>query len=134
MLINKELLSIGEVAEMTGVAVHTLRYWESEFGDYFSPIRTKGRQRRYSENEVKKILEIKRLLKVDKYSIAGAKQILASRRENGDSWQSHSQDGGNGNGNGNGQGKPDKGMADAALRLTKAGLDEFFSFQSAHSR
>ncbi|MBW1712140.1 MAG: MerR family transcriptional regulator [Deltaproteobacteria bacterium] len=81
MLIHKELLSIGEVSQVTGLPVHTLRFWESEFSQYFSPVRTKGRQRRYTEEEVKKILEIKKLLKIDKYSIAGAKQVLSNREK-----------------------------------------------------
>ena len=49
MMIKKDWLTIGEVSHMTGVPIHTLRYWESEFADYFSPIRTPGRQRRYDE-------------------------------------------------------------------------------------
>ena len=81
MLIRKEFLSIGEVAQVTGLPVHTLRYWESEFSRFFSPIRTSGRQRRYSEDEVRRIMEIKKLLREDKYSIAGAKQVLSSREE-----------------------------------------------------
>lgn len=79
MLIQKELLSIGEVAHVTGLPVHTLRFWENEFRRFISPMRTRGRQRRYTEVEVGKIFEIKKLLKEDKYSIAGAKQVLASR-------------------------------------------------------
>ncbi len=78
MLIHKDLLSIGEVALVTGVAVHTLRYWENEFEQFFSPRRTRGGQRRYTDAEVKKILHIKKLLKEDKYSIAGAKQALST--------------------------------------------------------
>jgi len=81
MLIRKEFLSIGEVAQVTGLPVHTLRYWESEFSRFFSPLRTSGRQRRYSEDEVRRIMEIKKLLREDKYSIAGAKQVLSSRKE-----------------------------------------------------
>ena len=79
MLIQKELLSIGEVAQVTGIPVHTIRFWESEFNRFISPVRTSGRQRRYSEIEVNRILEIKRLLKEDKYSIAGAKQVLSTQ-------------------------------------------------------
>lgn len=78
MLIQKELLSIGEVAQVTGIPVHTIRFWESEFERFISPARTTGRQRRYTETEVFRILEIKKLLKEDKYSIAGAKQVLSA--------------------------------------------------------
>jgi DNA-binding transcriptional MerR regulator len=76
MIIKKDWLTIGEVSELTGVPIHTLRYWESEFSGYFSPIRTNGRQRRYDEEAVDRVKNIKTLLKEEKYSIAGAKQVL----------------------------------------------------------
>ncbi len=80
MMIKKDWLTIGEVSAMTGVPIHTLRYWEAEFNDYFSPMRTSGRQRRYDEDSVQRVMKIKALLKEEKYSIAGARQVL-SRRE-----------------------------------------------------
>lgn len=79
MIIKKDWLTIGEVSELTGVPIHTLRYWETEFDDYFSPLRTSGRQRRYDEEAVSRVLEIKTLLKEEKYSIAGARQVLSRK-------------------------------------------------------
>jgi DNA-binding transcriptional MerR regulator len=76
MIIKKDWLTIGEVSDLTGVPIHTLRYWESEFSGYFSPLRTSGRQRRYNDEAVDRVLTIKSLLKEEKYSIAGAKQVL----------------------------------------------------------
>jgi DNA-binding transcriptional MerR regulator len=81
MIIKKDWLTIGEVSELTNVPIHTLRYWESEFDGYFSPLRTSGRQRRYNEEAVTRVLEIKTLLKEEKYSIAGAKQVLSRKSE-----------------------------------------------------
>lgn len=81
MIIKKDWLTIGEVSEVAGVPIHTLRYWESEFDGYFSPLRTSGRQRRYDEEAVLRVLEIKALLKEEKYSIAGARQVLARKME-----------------------------------------------------
>lgn len=83
MIIKKDWLTIGEVSELTGVPIHTLRYWESEFDGYFSPLRTSGRQRRYDELAVDRVLEIKTLLKEEKYSIAGARQVLSRKPEPG---------------------------------------------------
>jgi len=83
MIIKKDWLTIGEVSELTGVPIHTLRYWESEFDSYFSPLRTSGRQRRYDELAVDRVLEIKTLLKDEKYSIAGARQVLSRKLEPG---------------------------------------------------
>ncbi|MDR0355128.1 MAG: MerR family transcriptional regulator [Deltaproteobacteria bacterium] len=76
MIIKKDWLTIGEVSDLTGVPIHTLRYWETEFNGYFSPLRTSGRQRRYNEEAVDRVIMIKSLLKEEKYSIAGAKQVL----------------------------------------------------------
>jgi DNA-binding transcriptional MerR regulator len=84
MIIKKDWLTIGEVSELTGVPIHTLRYWETEFNGYFSPIRTSGRQRRYNEDAVGKVQEIKNLLKEEKYSIAGARQVLSRKVELGE--------------------------------------------------
>ena len=83
MMIKKDWLTIGEVADMMEVPIHTLRYWESEFGEFFNPLRTTGRQRRYDEEAVHRIIEIKTLLKEEKYSIAGARQVLAKRDDDG---------------------------------------------------
>jgi len=84
MIIKKDWLTIGEVSELTGVPIHTLRYWESEFDGYFSPLRTSGRQRRYNEEAVGRVLEIKTLLKEEKYSIAGARQVLSRKMNLGE--------------------------------------------------
>lgn len=84
MIIKKDWLTIGEVSELTGVPIHTLRYWESEFDGYFSPLRTSGRQRRYNEEAVSRVLEIKTLLKEEKYSIAGARQVLSRKMNLGE--------------------------------------------------
>jgi DNA-binding transcriptional MerR regulator len=81
MIIKKDWLTIGEVSDLTNVPIHTLRYWESEFDGYFSPLRTSGRQRRYNEEAVGRVLEIKTLLKEEKYSIAGAKQVLTRKSD-----------------------------------------------------
>lgn len=76
MIIKKDWLTIGEVSALTSIPIHTIRYWEGEFNGYLNPERTNGRQRRYNERTVEKILNIKTLLKEEKYSIAGAKQVL----------------------------------------------------------
>lgn len=114
MLIHKELLSIGEVSQVTGLPVHTLRFWESEFSQYFSPVRTKGRQRRYTEEEVKKVLEIRRLLKKDKYSIAGAKQVLSNREKRSSA-------------NGKANSKP------GGLKLVHSGAEQLIALESLPS-
>lgn len=72
-------LSIGDVSKITGLPSHTIRYWEKEFSSFLSPNRTVGLQRRYDEKDIEIIEEIRHLLKVDGFSIAGAKRQLSHR-------------------------------------------------------
>jgi len=67
---------IGEVARLTGLKPHVLRYWETEF-DLVLPSKDRAKQRLYRRKDVELILEIKRLLYNEKYSIAGAKRKLS---------------------------------------------------------
>jgi DNA-binding transcriptional MerR regulator len=75
---DKLYFKIGEVAEITGVKPYVLRYWESEF-NVIKPSKTQTNQRLYKRKEVELIIEIKNLLYDDKFTIAGAKKILAER-------------------------------------------------------
>ncbi len=68
--------SIGEVEKMVELPSHTLRYWEKEFDDFLSPSRSLGKQRRYAGGDLETIRLIKKLLKEEKFSIAGARQQL----------------------------------------------------------
>jgi DNA-binding transcriptional MerR regulator len=70
--------SIGDVARICDVPSHTIRFWEKEFGEYIQPARTQGKQRRYQEGTIQKILRIRKLLWTDGYSIHGAKRLLAA--------------------------------------------------------
>ncbi len=72
-------LSIGDVSEITNVEVHTLRYWEKEFDSFLHPIRTQGGQRRYRTQDIETVFEIKKLLRDEMFSIAGAKRYLARK-------------------------------------------------------
>jgi DNA-binding transcriptional MerR regulator len=72
----KGYVTISDVSKLCDVPSHTLRYWEKEFNCFFSPRRTKGNQRRYSDTDIEIIRKIKTLLWSDKFSIEGAKKIL----------------------------------------------------------
>lgn len=69
-------LGIGDVSKMCKVPAYTIRFWEKEFQDYLAPLRTQGRQRRYSDTHLSQILRIKKLLWEDRFSIQGAKRLL----------------------------------------------------------
>ena len=73
-----ESLSIGDVSKICGVPVHTLRYWEREFCDFLRPSRTSGRQRRYTDEDIQKLVRIKVLLWTQRFSIKAAKRILTA--------------------------------------------------------
>ncbi len=75
---DKVYFKIGEVSELTGVKPYVLRYWESEF-NIVKPSKSVSNQRMYKKKEVELILEIKRLLYEDKFTIAGAKKILQEK-------------------------------------------------------
>jgi DNA-binding transcriptional MerR regulator len=64
---------IGEVADIADVKPHVLRYWETEFG-FLSPAKNEGNQRLYTQQDLQKVLTIKKLLYQDRFTIAGAKR------------------------------------------------------------
>jgi len=66
---------IGEVARITGVKAHVLRYWETEFR-WMAPPKSRSKQRLYRRKDIDMILVIKRLLYEERYTIAGARQQL----------------------------------------------------------
>ena len=70
------LYSISQVNALTGVPKPTLRFWEKEFMDHLEPQRTAGNQRRYDEQTVDTIRRINDLVKVEGYTLEGAKKKL----------------------------------------------------------
>jgi len=71
---------IGEVSTITGVPPYVLRYWESEF-PALQPRKSGGGQRLYRKRDVALILEIKKLLYQERYTVAGARRRLTEREE-----------------------------------------------------
>ncbi len=73
--IKKLYYSISEVAKITDLEQYVLRYWESEF-EQLKPQKNRAGNRVYTNKEIKLILHIKKLLREERYTIEGAKQIL----------------------------------------------------------
>jgi DNA-binding transcriptional MerR regulator len=69
-------LTIGDVAKMCDVPAYTIRYWEKEFNDYLAPVRTIGKQRRYTDDHIRQVLHLKKLLWEDRFSIRGAQRVI----------------------------------------------------------
>lgn len=69
--------SIKQVSEITGVPVHTIRFWEKDFQDYLTPARTSGGHRRYNRKDIDVLNRIKQLRYEDKLTVPGAIEELA---------------------------------------------------------
>lgn len=73
--IKKLYYSISEVSKITGLEQYVLRYWESEF-EQLRPAKNRAGNRIYTNRDIKLILHIKKLLRDERYTIEGAKQVL----------------------------------------------------------
>jgi DNA-binding transcriptional MerR regulator len=71
-------LRIGAVARRTGVAVATLRAWESRYG-VLKPARTEGGHRLYAQEDVDRVLAVLRLTAQDWSVAAAAASVTADR-------------------------------------------------------
>jgi DNA-binding transcriptional MerR regulator len=72
---DKLYFKIGEVAELTGVKPHVLRYWESEFAP-IRPAKSRSKQRLYRRKDIELVLRLKDLLYNQGFTIAGARKKL----------------------------------------------------------
>jgi len=77
---DKMFFKIREVGQIVGVKPHVLRYWESEFPT-LAPRKNRTGQRLYTRKDIENALDIRRLLHVERFSIAGARQQMKKRRE-----------------------------------------------------
>ena len=71
-------ISIGKVSQIVDLPQSVIRYWETVF-DSLDPEKSDGGTRRYSQDDVDLILEIKNLLYKRKFTIAGAQTALANK-------------------------------------------------------
>lgn len=76
---DKMFFRIGDVSRITGVKSYVLRYWESEFKS-LRPVKNRAGQRIYRKKDVKLILDIRRLLYDEKFTIAGARKHIEETR------------------------------------------------------
>src|SRR5206468_208293 len=84
--IKKLYYSISEVSKITDLEQYVLRYWESEF-EQLNPSKNRAGNRIYTNRDIKLILYIKKLLREERYTIEGAKQVLinyVSENESGE--------------------------------------------------
>ena len=72
---NKRYFSIGEVAKLSEVKPHVLRYWEQEFTQ-LSPTKRRGNRRYYQQQDIVLVSQIKSLLYEEGLTISGARARL----------------------------------------------------------
>jgi DNA-binding transcriptional MerR regulator len=71
---DKFHFKIGEVSRILGVKPYVLRFWETEFR--ITPAKNRSQHRVYKRQEVETLLEIKRLLYEERFTIEGARAKL----------------------------------------------------------
>jgi len=81
--IKKLYYSISEVSKITELEQYVLRYWETEF-EQLKPSKNRAGNRIYTNRDIKLILLIKRLLREERYTIEGAKQVLMTYAPDGE--------------------------------------------------
>ena len=79
---DKAFYKIGEVSTITKLPASVLRFWESEFS-FLRPRKSQGRHRVYDKQTIEIVLEIKRMLYEEGYTIMGLKRYWRRRRGRG---------------------------------------------------
>ena len=77
---EKIYFKIGEVSEIIGVEPYVLRYWETEF-EVLKPSKAPSKHRLYKKRDVELLLEIKRLLYTEGFTIEGARKKLKETKK-----------------------------------------------------
>src|SRR6201987_4698810 len=77
---DKLYFRIGEVAKLAGIKPYVLRFWETEFPG-LGPRKSGTGQRLYRRKDVEMVLEIKRLLYDNRYTIEGARKFLQMKQK-----------------------------------------------------
>ena len=77
---DKIYFKIGEVSEIVGVEPYVLRYWETEF-ELLKPAKAPSKHRLYKKRDVELLLEIKRLLYTEGFTIEGARKKLKETKK-----------------------------------------------------
>lgn len=75
---DKLYFRIGDVARIAGIKPYVLRFWETEFAG-LGPKKSGTGHRLYRRKDVELVLEIKRLLYEQRFTIEGARKHLEAR-------------------------------------------------------
>jgi DNA-binding transcriptional MerR regulator len=72
---EKIYFRIGEVSELAKLPTYVLRFWETEFAQ-LRPTKSSTGQRMYRRKDVEYVMQIRKLLYEDGFTIAGAREKL----------------------------------------------------------
>ena len=75
---DKLFFRIGDVAKLAGIKPYVLRFWEGEFRS-LGPKKSGTGHRLYRRKDVEQVLEIKRLLYEQRFTIEGARKFLETK-------------------------------------------------------
>ena len=75
---SKVFYKIGEVSQITQLPSYVLRFWEAEF-NFLKPKKSTGGQRLYVQRDIEMILEIKRMLYDEGYTLEGVRRFKSRK-------------------------------------------------------
>ncbi|MCB2189256.1 MAG: MerR family transcriptional regulator [Deltaproteobacteria bacterium] len=76
---GRQLLTVKEVAEATGIPASTIRYYDQQFEDYLELERGAGRRRLFSQEAVQRLVKLRDLLKDSGLSMRQVRQKLGGQ-------------------------------------------------------
>lgn len=79
-LIEKKYFTIGEVAKELGVATSLIRFWETQF-DFISPKKNKKGNRKYTQEDLKKLKLVYHLVKERGFTLQGAHEHVKAHKD-----------------------------------------------------
>jgi DNA-binding transcriptional MerR regulator len=77
----KAAYGIGEIAEMFGETVPTIRYWADEFEEFVHPRRNGKGDRIFSPDDLQSLKIIRHLIRERRFTLAGARNRLRDNRD-----------------------------------------------------
>ena len=76
----EEHLNLKQVANILQIESSTVRFWEKEFLEFLDQPNYKGQRKRFSQNNLETLVQIKELLQTEQYTIKGAKRRMEMDR------------------------------------------------------
>ncbi len=78
--IEKKYFTIGEVAKELGVATSLIRFWETQF-DFIRPKKNAKGNRKYTQDDLKKLKLVYHLVKEKGYTLQGAQEHIKQSKD-----------------------------------------------------